>query len=647
MSPTRVSLPLALLVLLTPQCLPAQQSFTSVAATSQSPAGQLPQPAASDIPTIRTTSRLVVLNVVVTDTDGNPIKGLKPSTFTLREDGVPQKLTSVTEFSSSPVASVVAAQPLPPNTFAVQPLPSESVTKTIIVLDQLQYPNYPLVRDDIYAFLRSAPAGNPTAIIRLDWQGLHLVQDFTTDPETLRRVVASDRMQPPIPSIDAATPHGSAGGPPVCSVPYTGVNDAYRRLASYIAGIPGRINLAWITDQGGQGVTPETNFPDVSTLIHDLNGTTDVLRIGRVVPYLIKAGGAVGGMLQPLEAPELVAKSVIPIPHADAVDPKCPLMPAAMGSIFANRDLSDLAAGAGGHAFFDGPREALTRIAATNSSYYTISYVPSNPNWNGKFRKIKVDIAGLPDLPIKLSELVLGWTESPGPKIFYRPGYYARSSPNPAEFASFGSNAAVGPEPPSPNRKLISVSPRGGLPPSPVAPFTAAMGFGVTAPAQLQFTVQVTPATSTEVLQPGATLPKDNFLAVTYRSQPYRNDRIHYWIDPQSLKFTRTSAGAYRDNLQFAVIVYGDDGLAVNSISATAHIQVSADDLETILASGVTFDQTIAIPAIGNFYLRSGVLEASTGHIGALEVPAAEIKLPPPSTLAVTTPEHDQSHAIQ
>ncbi len=163
------------------------------------------------------------------------------------------------------------------------------------------------------------------------------------------------------------------------------------------------------------------------------------------------------------------------------------------------------------------------------------------------------------------------------------------------------------------------------------------MGFGVATPAQVQFTIQIAPAASTEALQTGAALPKDNFLIASYRSQPYRNHRIHYWIDPQHLKFTRTPAGIFRDDLQFAAIIYGDDGLAVNSISATAHIQVSADDLETILSSGVTFDQTIAIPASGSFYLRAGILETSTGHIGALEVPTTQIKLPEPQTLAAAS----------
>jgi hypothetical protein len=170
------------------------------------------------------------------------------------------------------------------------------------------------------------------------------------------------------------------------------------------------------------------------------------------------------------------------------------------------------------------------------------------------------------------------------------------------------------------------------------------MGFGIATPAQVQFTVQVTPAAQTEVLQPGAPLSRDNFLAAAFRGQPYRNHRIHYWIDPQRLKFTRTPAGVFRDDLQFAAIVYGDDGLVVNSISATAHIQVSVDDLETILASGVTFDQTIAIPAKGDaaadhFFLRTGVMEVSSGHVGVIEIPADQISVPPAQSIANASPQ--------
>ena len=304
------------------------------------------------------------------------------------------------------------------------------------------------------------------------------------------------------------------------------------------------------------------------------------LRLSRVVPYLIKAGGYIGGILQPVSdlIPVMPTSHAIANPHGDS-DPECPLMPAAQGGLLDNGILTDKAIELGGHAFFDGATNALTQIVATGSDYYTLSYVPTNPNWNGTFRKIGINVSGIPRTT---SSATFGWTDYGQQNVTYRRGYYARSKPDP----NFGS-PSFGPDTPSdsqpdPTRKLISVSPRGNPGAPPVTPFAAAMGFGIATPADVQFTIQVTPAASPEALKPGVAQPKDNFLVASYRTQPYRNHRIHYWIDPQHLKFTRTSAGTFRDDLQFAAIIYGDDGLAINTISATAHIQASADDLETI-----------------------------------------------------------------
>jgi hypothetical protein len=61
--------------------------------------------------------------------------------------------------------------------------------------------------------------------------------------------------------------------------------------------------------------------------------------------------------------------------------------------------------------------------------------------------------------------------------------------------------------------------------------------------------------------------------------------------------------------------------------------------MEMIMSNGISLDQTIAVPVHGqeiasSFFLRAGVEEVSTGNIGAIEVPADRIQLPPASSLA-------------
>jgi VWFA-related protein len=612
---------LLLIPLLVSSRLSAQQSFLPARNPGQS--HEAPPAASQPLTTIRTTSRLVVLDVVVTDNTGKPVKGLQPSDFTLTEDGVKESLASFTEHDAGDDARLAKAAPttpLPPDTFTVHPPLTEAQTSTVLVLDKIHYPNDPYVRADILKFLKTLAPGNPIAIVRLDWQGLHLVQDFTSDPQTLQEVVAGKRMLPALPSINC--------------VHYSGVINPYGHLARYLAGIPGRINLAWVTDEGAPDSDPVQSFasdyPNLANFVANQYGSTDNLRLSRVVPYLIKAGGYIGGILQPdkTNIADIPIPQIIPDSHSD-VPSDCELMPAAQGGLLANGILADKAVELGGHAFFNGATDALSQVIATGDDYYTLAYVPTNPDWNGHYRKIAIDVTGIPPTPAS----AFGAKDYGQSNITYRRGYYARSTPEPRTgpaIAAFTPDPASSPAGSTP-AKLVAVP---GANSHAASSMAAAMGFGALTPNQLDLTITVTPSPHTVAPKSGAVLPKNNFLDITYRDAPYRVYQVHYWIEPKDLKFSRTASGLFRDDLQFAAILYRDDGFVANSVSVTAHIQIPATGLEDIMASGVTFDQTLAVPVAGNFFLRTGVQETSTTRIGAIEVSTDRIQLPPPQTIA-------------
>ena len=601
------------IVFSTPAQPPANPALPAVQALSPSP--QASQP----VPTLHVTARTVILEVTVTDSAGNPVRGLKPSAFILLEDSVPQKLSTFNEHTTSE-APAVPEPSLPPNTFAVQAPPPESVTKTVIVLDNLHYPSHPLVRADLLAFMKTVPPGNPIGIMRIDWQGLHLVQDFTSDPQLLEQAVASKRILSPLPALNVFPWIG-------CEIPYQGVAHPYQRLANYLDGTPGRINLAWVTDAGHPNDYAGQEYPDLTSL----NGSRGALQLGRITLYAIKAGGAIGGILQPLDHPDVVLSKLYP-EQEEPFQPSCPLMPPATGSLLDNQALADFAAKLGGHAFFDGTTKALSQIIALGDDYYTLSYTPTNSNWNGAYRKIDIRVAGASDK----GHPGFGWGDYGQPNVAYRPGYYALSKPTPSSpsaSAAFGLSDAS-----TQDGTPISLAPVGTHPRT-AAVLELAMGFGTPTPSQIAFTSVIKPSPHVE-----AAAAKDTFIAAAFRSAVYRDYDIHYWIDPSQLKFTQTSSGAFRDDLQFAIIVYGDDGLVVNSLSLSTHIQVSAQDYDTIRNTGVTLDRTIAIPINGDtsaehFYLRTGVLEVSTGHIGAIEISTDRISLPPAQSIANASPQ--------
>src|SRR5258708_34698338 len=67
-------------------------ALVCVQTESQTASGQ-PQDVLHSDQTLRTNTRLVLVDVVVTDSKGQPVPDLKASDFTLLEDGKPQKIS--------------------------------------------------------------------------------------------------------------------------------------------------------------------------------------------------------------------------------------------------------------------------------------------------------------------------------------------------------------------------------------------------------------------------------------------------------------------------------------------------------------------------------------------------------------------------
>src|SRR2546423_5750109 len=64
-------------------------------------------------PTIRVTTHMVLVDVVVTDKQGKPVTGLQPEDFAVEENGKAQKVASL----SPPPESVASPPALPPGIY--------------------------------------------------------------------------------------------------------------------------------------------------------------------------------------------------------------------------------------------------------------------------------------------------------------------------------------------------------------------------------------------------------------------------------------------------------------------------------------------------------------------------------------------------
>ena len=153
-------------------------SFSSAQAQSQPQS----QPPGNQPYTIQTISRVVLTDVTVTDSKGNPVHGLPLSAFRISDNNQPQTIASFEEHSGTPAAMpiepVATAKGVYSNEYLEHLPPVLSVViidiANLSITDQM-YLNYELTK-----FFKDPPS-QPLAIYLRAGNGCFLLQNFTTD----------------------------------------------------------------------------------------------------------------------------------------------------------------------------------------------------------------------------------------------------------------------------------------------------------------------------------------------------------------------------------------------------------------------------------------------------------------------------------
>jgi VWFA-related protein len=207
------------------------------------------QPAAADtadIGVIRTETRLVLVDTVVTDKKGEYVRDLVQKDFKVWEDGKEQ---SVTSFSFEESTGSGTAKP--------RYLVLFFDNSTMDIGDQAR------ARDAAAKFI-DANAGPDHLIAVAEFGGtVHISQNFTADPERLKQVVAglkgssvSPNAQPPVMVASLATPSlGPSLGNAEADFGVQTVLLALRNLAKDLSTVPGRKSLVMLTS--GFALNPE------------------------------------------------------------------------------------------------------------------------------------------------------------------------------------------------------------------------------------------------------------------------------------------------------------------------------------------------------------------------------------------------------
>ena len=155
-------------------------SFAALAATqlyAQTPPGPQTSPN-----TIKVETRVVLLDVAVTDHKGQSIPNLHQEDFQVVEDGKPQSISAFEEHKHN-TSGPINLPPWPANVYTNMRVVSPSDSVNVLLIDLLNsYPwNQKGVCDQAIQYLKTVPPGTRLAIFTMNTEQLRLVRGFTSD----------------------------------------------------------------------------------------------------------------------------------------------------------------------------------------------------------------------------------------------------------------------------------------------------------------------------------------------------------------------------------------------------------------------------------------------------------------------------------
>jgi VWFA-related protein len=402
-------------------------------------------PAPAQTPTLSVTTRLVYLDVVVRDAHGQFVHGLTQQDFKVLEDGKPQPVNFFEAHTFDVKAAPATAAPAPP----AGPLAFSNVASggtasgaiNILLFDLLNTP----ASDQVYArrqmlkFLRELPSGQRVALFVLAGQ-LQMLQGFTGSSDLLasaakmldpkdfhilrsqtQQELEADNLQRMSDAMSGRDPAGSIEHWMQDQGREDAINADIRarktilalaELARATSGYPGRKNLLWLSASFPLAVGAWMEYSpnpyageDVAHTEADLlsmRETANLMASAQIAVYPISV---LGTQTEGVGAESNGAAEHSAIGHRMGTDREGQFS----GRQVTHSAMEDLAQQTGGKAFY-GSNDlagALQQGIQEGSNYYTLAYYPQNPNWNGKYRQIRVDVA------------------QKGVSLTYRRGYYA------------------------------------------------------------------------------------------------------------------------------------------------------------------------------------------------------------------------------
>ena len=538
-------------------------------------------------PTIRVTTHMVLVDVVVTEKQGKPATGLHPEDFVIEENGKVQKIAT---FVPAGENAPTSAPPLPPGIYSNRPQYRSPGPATVMLLDAINTPfkDQSYARRQMLRFIQEQyKPGQRMAVFTLTGP-LNELQDFTTDPQILHTAlqryiprpqefaiagqpttsIAGGNPTAPstVTAVDPATAPASGGsstlGPGMAQLvdsvqqalqSFEGAQAAYAEdqrailtlnalnsLARILGGLPGRKNLIWVTGNLPFSLIPENrNMTDA-----ELTESLPSLQVHSVEQH---AAGNQAAMFRQSHAGEIRETAARLASGEVAIYPIDARGLSISTAIDSQETMREMARETGGRAYVNQNevRMGVERAFEDQSATYTLGYYPENKKYDGKYRQLKVKV------------------KRDGVDVQSRRGYFAI---DPTQMKDY-----------NPSQELASAL------------------------------VDVAPAT-----------------LVTFRAQakPSANGKlgVDFLVDADTLSTEDSSNGGKKFSVSFFAALYSATGKMLKNESIRANPSVKAEDYKQILQHGMMVHMDLDQLAEAKD-LRLAVRDDRTGYVGTINAP--------------------------
>lgn len=327
---------------------------------------------------LQVNSRLVVLDVVVLDRDGNFVSNLDRSKFHIAEDKAPQVIRNFDppaghEMPAGSVGKILV------NSSADLPRIGNAPVN-VLVIDELNTPFVQIAyaQQMMTRYLKSLPEvlPVPTLFIAAGASRIQVLHDFTQSRADLLASVKTHVTDADFTTL-MNTLNGGRHGNQNGMVQTLG---ALEQVASSMRGTPGRKNVIWVGTGYKRAQDMNTLSPlDEKKVFTALATVTDRMLASHITLYTIDPEGPRGST----SASE-VAPAGSPMDGGDNADTATSV----------RMDLEGIAGATGGRVMFgrNDIEVQVAKMAQEGRDYYTLAYVPSSGSSAKEYRKIKVTV---------------------------------------------------------------------------------------------------------------------------------------------------------------------------------------------------------------------------------------------------------------